>query len=81
MRRANLHPPPPPDTTMADTHVTPGDARLGARLTEVVEGDVRFDPFTRGIYATDASHYQIEPLGVVFPKSISDVEAVLEDRP
>ena len=39
---------------------------------------MRFDAFTRGLYSTDASHYQIEPIGVVFPKSIEDVETVFE---
>ena len=39
---------------------------------------MRFDAFTRGLYATDASHYQIEPLGVVFPKSVEDVQAAFE---
>ena len=33
-------------------------------------GEVRFDAFTRGRYATDASFYQIMPLGVVVPQSI-----------
>lgn len=43
-----------------------------------MRGEVRFDAFTRGLYSTDASHYQIEPLGVVFPQSVEDVEAVME---
>ncbi len=43
-----------------------------------MRGEVRFDAFTRGLYSTDASHYQIEPLGVVFPQSVKDVEAVME---
>ena len=47
-------------------------------LERALEGEVRFDAFTRGLYSTDASHYQIEPLGVVFPKSVADVEAVFE---
>ncbi|MBX9926080.1 MAG: FAD-binding oxidoreductase, partial [Hyphomicrobiaceae bacterium] len=47
-------------------------------LTKSVEGDVRFDVFTRGLYATDASIYQILPLGVVFPKSAQDVVATLQ---
>ena len=33
-------------------------------------GDVAFDRFTLGRYATDASHYQIMPLGVVAPRSV-----------
>ena len=37
---------------------------LERRLKSEVKGDVWFDPFTRGRYATDASHYQIMPLGV-----------------
>ena len=42
-----------------------------------MQGDVRFDAATRGLYATDASIYQIEPLGVVLPRSLDDVEAVM----
>jgi len=30
--------------------------------------DARFDNLTRQLYATDASIYQIEPVGVAFPK-------------
>jgi FAD/FMN-containing dehydrogenase/Fe-S oxidoreductase len=56
----------------------PGDPGLARRLERALEGEVRFDAFTRGLYATDASHYQVEPIGVVFPKSIEDVEAVFE---
>ena len=36
-----------------------------------------FDRFSRGRYSTDASHYQIEPLGVVVPKTDEDVRATL----
>jgi FAD/FMN-containing dehydrogenase/Fe-S oxidoreductase len=35
-------------------------------------GDVRFDAFTRGRYSTDASHYQITPLGVVTPRTMEE---------
>ena len=63
---------------MADSPVAPGDAALEARLRDALRGEVRFDALTRGLYATDASHYQIEPLGVVFPRSVEDVEAVLD---
>ena len=38
---------------------------------------MRFDAFSRGRYSTDASIYQVEPLGVVMPRSIADVEAAL----
>src|SRR5271165_7605967 len=40
------------------------------RLKAEIEGDVLFDPFSRGRYATDASHYQMTPLGVVVPKTV-----------
>lgn len=42
-----------------------------------MEGDVRFDALTRGLYATDASIYQVEPLGVVLPRSTDDVDAAM----
>jgi FAD/FMN-containing dehydrogenase/Fe-S oxidoreductase len=38
---------------------------------------VRFDPFTRGRYATDASHYQITPLGVVAPRTIEEADRAI----
>jgi FAD/FMN-containing dehydrogenase/Fe-S oxidoreductase len=63
---------------MPKTHFVPGDPALAHRLERALEGEVRFDAFTRGLYSTDASHYQIEPLGVVFPRSVQDVEAVME---
>jgi FAD/FMN-containing dehydrogenase len=40
------------------------------KLKAEVEGDVLFDRFSRGRYATDASHYQMVPLGVVVPKTM-----------
>jgi FAD/FMN-containing dehydrogenase/Fe-S oxidoreductase len=51
----------------------PGDPLLEARLASALEGEVLFDPFDRGRYATDASHYQIEPIGVVVPRTTDDV--------
>jgi FAD/FMN-containing dehydrogenase/Fe-S oxidoreductase len=47
---------------------------LERRLKRQLAGDVWFDPFTRGRYATDASHYQIMPIGVVAPRSIAEAE-------
>jgi FAD/FMN-containing dehydrogenase/Fe-S oxidoreductase len=55
-----------------------GDPKLANRLSRAVEGDVFFDAPSRGRYSTDASIYQIEPIGIVRPKSITDVEAVLK---
>ena len=55
-----------------------GDSGLAARLRTAIAGEVHFDAFTRGRYSTDASHYQVEPIGVVVPHSMEDVRAVLE---
>ncbi len=54
-----------------------GDHALEARLRGALDGEVLFDAFSRGRYATDASIYQIEPVGVVVPKHVHDVEAAL----
>ncbi|MEK7709357.1 MAG: FAD-binding oxidoreductase, partial [candidate division NC10 bacterium] len=43
-----------------------------------VEGEVRFDKMTRLLYATDASMYQMEPIGVVIPRHAGDVQAAFE---
>lgn len=40
-------------------------------LAARVDGEVRFDPGTRGAYATDASNYRQVPIGVVLPRSVS----------
>jgi FAD/FMN-containing dehydrogenase/Fe-S oxidoreductase len=45
---------------------------LAAKLAREVTGDVWFDAFNRGRYATDASHYQIMPAGVVVPRSVDE---------
>jgi FAD/FMN-containing dehydrogenase/Fe-S oxidoreductase len=50
---------------------------LERRLKAEHTGEVRFDAFTRGRYATDASHYQIMPLGVVTPRSAADAQRAL----
>lgn len=54
-----------------------GDSDLERRLRGAVEGEVLFDRFSRGRYATDASVYQMFPLGVVIPRTFADVEATL----
>ena len=50
---------------------------LERRLKAEQVGQVGFDAFTRGRYATDASHYQIMPLGVVTPRTSDDAERTL----
>src|SRR5919206_1671063 len=54
-----------------------GGSRLEERLRRALRGDVLFDAFSRGRYSTDASIYQIEPVGVVVPKDRDDVAAAL----
>jgi FAD/FMN-containing dehydrogenase/Fe-S oxidoreductase len=43
-----------------------------------VEGEVRFDQVSRALYSTDASVYQIEPIGVLVPRSREDVIRAVE---
>ncbi len=54
--------------------VRPG---LERRLKAELAGEVRFDRFTRGRYATDASHYQVMPVGVVLPRTIAEAERAI----
>ncbi len=44
-------------------------------LRAALDGEVRFDTTTRLLYSTDASNYQIEPIGVAFPRHAGDVAA------
>ncbi len=53
------------------------DSALARRLRRHLEGPVRFDALTRGLYATDASIYQIMPLGVVLPRTLDDASAAI----
>jgi len=50
---------------------------LERRLKREMTGEVRFDRFTRGRYATDASHYQMMPVGVVTPKTIDEADSAI----
>src|SRR5262250_623134 len=50
---------------------------LEHRLKREISGDVWFDRFTRGRYATDASHYQMMPLGIVAPRSVAEAERAI----
>ena len=53
-------------------------ADLVEELRRRVSGEVRFDKMSRLLYSTDASIYQIEPIGVVIPRNDEDVIAVVE---
>jgi FAD/FMN-containing dehydrogenase/Fe-S oxidoreductase len=47
-------------------------------LRRVVRGSVRFDHGSRLLYSTDASMYQVEPIGVVIPRDADDVRAAVQ---
>ena len=51
---------------------------IEAELKKRVEGDIYFDRYSRLLYSTDASIYQIEPISVVVPRHKNDVQAVIE---
>ncbi len=55
-----------------------GDSALARRLDSEIEGAVLFDSFSRGRYSTDASIYQVEPVGVVIPKTEQDLTRTVE---
>ncbi|MEA2874897.1 MAG: hypothetical protein QOF14_93 [Hyphomicrobiales bacterium] len=60
---------------MTAAQLLPG---LERKLKAEITGDVMFDRFSRGRYATDASHYQMMPVGVVAPRTVAEAERVLE---
>ena len=47
-------------------------------LRRHVDGEVRFDATTRQLYSTDASIYQIEPVGVVIPKTTAALQTAVQ---
>ena len=55
-----------------------GRRALAQRLAAETEGEVLFDAASRGRYATDASIYQIMPVGVFVPKTTEDVATALD---
>ena len=55
-----------------------GDSALAARLRRELEGEVLFDAFSRGRYSTDASIYQVEPIGVVVPRTEQDLRIAIQ---
>ena len=71
------------------THPTPQPVRfargeersrlaLAARLEREVDGEVLFDAASRGRYATDASIYQVVPVGVVVPRNVEAAIAAMQ---
>ncbi|MBA2667310.1 MAG: FAD-binding protein [Trueperaceae bacterium] len=75
--------PPRPGAARATRHAATDDATLALRRTvasalrERVQGEVRFADVDRALYATDASPYEMTPIGVVLPRSSDDVQATL----
>jgi hypothetical protein len=56
---------------------SPGNSSLAARLRREIDGEVLFDAASRGRYSTDASIYQVEPLGVVLPRTEEAARAAI----
>jgi FAD/FMN-containing dehydrogenase/Fe-S oxidoreductase len=50
---------------------------LESKLSATVRGEVRFDPASRALYATDSSNYRQTPIGLVLPHDAADVEATI----
>ena len=64
----HLQPPSPNDTSVA----------LADRLRAETRGEVLFDAASRGRYATDASIYQVMPVGVFVPTDDADVRNAIQ---
>ncbi|WP_252106314.1 MULTISPECIES: FAD-binding and (Fe-S)-binding domain-containing protein [unclassified Halomonas] len=61
----------------ADAKIKPV-SEFAARLSREIAGDVLFDHASRGRYSTDASIYQITPVGVVIPRHQEDLTLALD---
>ena len=51
---------------------------LSDQIARRIEGEVRFDRYSRVLYSTDASVWQIEPIGAVIPRHHGDVRSLLQ---
>jgi FAD/FMN-containing dehydrogenase/Fe-S oxidoreductase len=56
----------------------PEAEKLEQQLREQIRGEVRFDPASKALYATDASNYRHIPIGVVIPRDEADVIATVD---
>ena len=52
--------------------------QLAEQLRANIRGEVRFDPSSKALYATDASNYRHVPIGVVIPRDEADVIATVD---
>src|SRR5262245_15670265 len=59
-------------------HPRAGDGKLARRLAREIEGEVLFDRASRGRYSTDASIYQVDPVGVVVPRTAQDAKIAMQ---
>jgi len=50
---------------------------LLSKLQQDLEGDLQYDDLIKGLYATDASVYRKIPVGVAFPKTVSDIKKIV----
>jgi FAD/FMN-containing dehydrogenase/Fe-S oxidoreductase len=69
---------PPARVFTVSFHPRAGEPALARRLAREIEGEVLFDAPGRGRYSTDASIYQIDPVGVVVPKTERDARIALQ---
>ena len=58
--------------------MTTATGALEAELRRRVQGEVRFDAYSKAMYSTDASIYRMDPVGVVIPRNADDAAAVVE---
>ena len=68
----------PPSPSARDRGALETSRVLQAELKARINGEVRFDRTSRMLYSTDASNYQIEPVGVVIPRSMDDAIGAIE---
>ncbi len=66
------------ETTRKGATIADSEARaIAEKLRGRIAGEVRMDYYDRLMYSTDASIYQMTPVGVVLPRSADDVEAAI----
>lgn len=61
--------------------VTESDKKIRAMMRELqgtVAGEVRFDRLSRALYSTDASDFRKEPVGVVIPRHVEDIQKIVK---
>ncbi|OZI43294.1 FAD-binding and (Fe-S)-binding domain-containing protein [Bordetella genomosp. 4] len=66
-----------PLSSQAQAELNPLHLELAARLRRETQGEVLFERGARGRYSTDASIYQIEPVGVLIPRTSADAATAL----